>query len=290
MRQGAILIASAILLSVTRANAQDTAKTHPVRILEVRDAESKELVVGADVTDILTNHTMRTSEDGAIGLFVPQFVREDGAVLRITKLGYRSTGPLIVNPIGDTTIVVLMTRQVAELPTVATTAAYNLNTDPGERSGIAARCAYKTDFCVGTKELMTSPTKSTSEFLKSAPGVIVKCSQGNADFDTESLGSIMLGPRGRAKVDGSNAHTTCNATMAPLSLPPKRCVPTFFVNGQIQMHAGTTVSILDQVDAAYPNQDLFTIEVFDSFHPRPLKFTGDPLCGAIVIWTKQRVE
>ncbi|MEO7082939.1 MAG: hypothetical protein ABI442_13700 [Gemmatimonadaceae bacterium] len=69
-----------------------------------------------------------------------------------------------------------------------------------------------------------------------------------------------------------------------------RCFPTFFVNGHEELHAGTSVSILDQVDAAYPNPNVFTIEVFDTFHPRPLKFTGNPLCGAIVGWTKQHAE
>jgi hypothetical protein len=268
------------------ANAQDVAPSHhPVRIVEVHDANTDEPIAGADVTDLITKRSMKTTETGGVGLFVPQFVSVDGAVLRITKPGYQAVGPIIVDPTVDSTLVVVMTRIVTSLPAITSTAHFDMNADPGERSGIATRCASKLDACIGQDELAKSPLKNISDFLKASPGVVVKCASGSADFNTESLGSIM-GPVRRSRSNGSQAHTTCSASMASLSVPPSRCIPTVFVNGHEQAHAKTTQTITDQIDAAYAAGDVVAIEVFDSFHPRPLRFTGDPLCGAIVIWTK----
>ena len=276
-----------LVFALSSAPAQEAVPPHhPVRIVAVRDATTGVPIAGADVTDLMTKRSERTDEAGEVGLFVPQFVNLDGAVLRITRLGYQSAGPIIVDPSGDSTIVVELNRVVTSLPGMTISARFDMNADPGERSGVATRCASKFDACIDRQELAKSPLKNVSDFLKASPGVVVRCASGSADFNAESLGSIMLGPSRKSRADGSEAHTTCSASMAALSVPPPSCTPTFFVNGHEQLHAKTTQTITDQIDAAYNAADIVTIEVFDSFHPRPLRFTGDPLCGAIVIWTR----
>jgi hypothetical protein len=179
-----------------------------------------------------------------------------------------------------------MSRVATSLPAVTTTAHFDMNADRGDRSGIGLRCASKHDSCIGPDELAKSPLKNISDFLKFSPGVTVTCAQGSAPFNAEALGSIILGPTGRSRADGSQAHTTCSVGMHRLDVPPPGCVPTFFVNGHEQLYAKTLPSLTDQIDAAYAGGDVAAIEVFDTYAPRPLRFMGDPFCGAIVIWTK----
>jgi hypothetical protein len=73
------------------------------------------------------------------------------------------------------------------------------------------------------------------------------------------------------------------------TIPPAYCQPTFFIDG-FEWNPGSGIPA-DMVPGS-PPQAPFTpanvkaVEVYPPAGGRPSRFTGDPNCGAIVIWTK----
>jgi hypothetical protein len=82
------------------------AKARAPRYILVVDAETEEPIEGAQVRDVLTGNAMRTSRGGAVGLFVPQFVRKDGALIEVRMPGYQPSERLYVDPTLDTAVVI----------------------------------------------------------------------------------------------------------------------------------------------------------------------------------------
>jgi len=65
--------------------------------------------------------------------------------------------------------------------------------------------------------------------------------------------------------------------------------PTFFVDGfewNTKMGAPTDLTPGRPAEGPYTPTNVKGVEVYMSERNRPLRFTGDPTCGAIVIWTK----
>ena len=90
--------------------ASDSARSRPTRILFVADALSGDPLQGAVVKDWLTGNSMVTSRDGAVGLFVPAFVRRDSAIIQVTLAGYEPSERVFVEPQGDSAVVVLLNK------------------------------------------------------------------------------------------------------------------------------------------------------------------------------------
>jgi hypothetical protein len=66
-------------------------------------------------------------------------------------------------------------------------------------------------------------------------------------------------------------------------------MPTIFVNGFEQnIRMGAPIDLVPGQPAAgtYTPINVKGVEIYPAERDRPLRFTGDPTCGAIVIWTK----
>jgi len=125
--------------------APSTNTTHPKdstkhelsfrRLIPVYDTATQTGIAGAKVFDRLTRDSMPTSASGHVAL-VPGFVNASGALLEISKEGYTTAGPILVDPTVDAVVEVpmskLVTRPLATmLPSVITTAKFNLGEDRG---------------------------------------------------------------------------------------------------------------------------------------------------------------
>jgi hypothetical protein len=88
------------------AQAKPAAAPAP-RVLYVIDEETEEPLAGALVRDMITRNSMKTSEGGAVGLFVPTFVKKSGALIEVTLAGYQRSDRIFVDPVGDSTSLVI---------------------------------------------------------------------------------------------------------------------------------------------------------------------------------------
>lgn len=67
------------------------------------------------------------------------------------------------------------------------------------------------------------------------------------------------------------------------------CLPTFFVDGiewNVKMGPPVDLTPGRPAGAPFTPTNVKGVEVYPSERNRPLRFLGDPTCGAIVIWTK----
>ena len=77
--------------------------------------------------------------------------------------------------------------------------------------------------------------------------------------------------------------------MRPATIPPSYCQPTFFIDGlEWNSRGGDAVDLVPgrPPEAPVIPSNVKAIEVYSTEKTRPLRFTGDPQCGAVVIWTK----
>jgi hypothetical protein len=240
-----------------RIQAQDTTATQPpsrfLRVLYVYDSATQAPIVGAKVVDLVTGNSVLSSATGNVGL-APTFVKATGAMLEIRKLGYAPVGPMLVDPLIRTPVGIAMSRAVVQLPTVTTTANYNLNRDAGTRAGYETRCATKLPTCISGDSVANYPSRGLGDFVRFASGV-------------RNASGLMTATLGRA------------------------CMPTFFVDGMLwpSPPLGNPLAGPGAGDPSpFTTQNIAGIEVYPDGQPRPLRFQGDklPPCGAIVIWTK----
>jgi hypothetical protein len=72
-------------------------------------------------------------------------------------------------------------------------------------------------------------------------------------------------------------------------IPPAYCEPSIFVDGfWWNPHVTSPIDMQPDTPPAAPftPANVKGVEVYPTGAARPLRFEGDPLCGAVVIWTK----
>lgn len=250
------LMSMLCVLSASIARAQDTTDKAPTRFLRVLylyDSLSQEPIVGAKVVDLVTGNSVVSSATGNVGL-APTFVKASGAMLEIRKLGYAPVGPMLVDPTIASPVGIPMSHAVVELPTMTTTAHYDLNRDAGTRSGFDTRCATTLPTCFRGDSIGAYPSRGLGDFVRFASGIRRK-------------DGLMVGPTGGT------------------------CMPTFFVDGMLWPSppmANPLGGPGGRDPSPFTTQNVRGVEVYLADQPRPLRFQGDkvPPCGAIVIWTK----
>jgi hypothetical protein len=229
-------------------------------------------VDSAEVLDLVSNTTVRTPRTGTITLGW-QGRLKDSSAIRVRKIGYTDT-LLVLGPRDTLDITLVLRRTATALPTVTTTAKFDLIRDDGQRSGIGQRCAEKRVSCVGQADLMDHPSAKILDFLMKTDGVLMSC-KGTAPRLTG--GAQALGSGGSA--------SACSATMHGIG--GGQCVPTYFLDGMEWQPMGG--SALAQLQNFLDAGSIQAIEVYRSEQSRPPRFEGDPrkLCGSIVIWSSR---
>jgi len=224
----------------------DSAVTTRARLPGVYDDESGEPIADAVVTDTVTDDHALTTRTGTVSLW---FVKAKGSIVQVRKLGYEPWSA-VVDPTEPTPITITLKR-VTTLAPVVTTAAHDMVKDAGARDGIGARCEDAHVTCTRETELAKFPSRTLGDFVAKATGVI--------------------GP-------GILMHTTTGG----------RCKPTYFVDGMAWNRKEPPIGNPNGTPQAgvYSTSDVVAIEVYETGVLRPLRFSGDPKCGAIVIWTR----
>lgn len=240
--------------SVSAQDSSAAAPAHCLRVVYVYDSLTQQPIEDAEIRDLVTGNTVKTSRTGNAGL-VPEFVRASGAMLEIRKVGYAPAGPLRVDPLVPTPFAVAMSAAVAQLPTVVTRANFQMSKDAGSRAGFETRCASGQPTCFRGDSISQYPSRGLGEFIRFTPTVHDKA--------------------GRMWAAG-----------------PGLCLPTFYVDGMVWQSpplpnplAGPT----DTEPSPFNPLNVKGIEVYPSGQVRPPRFGGgNPSCGAIVICTKEQ--
>ena len=263
------LVAASLTLSLSgwvTADAQmpDSTRKAAPRIIGVYDARTGAPLEGVQIHDAFSGAYSVTTVTGTARLDFLTY-RGAAAIAELRKIGYQPKQ--IVLSRADTTPVTETLEPLAMLPRVTTTAKYRLERDAGKWDGFEDRCRSGSGTCFTNDDLERQPSASIADFLVRAPGVLIGAC-GVVHGRNEECGHI---------------------AMKPIVSPPAYCLPTFFVDGiewNPKMGAPVDLTPGRPEGAPFTPTNVKGVEVYPSERNRPLRFTGDPTCGAVVIWTK----
>jgi hypothetical protein len=263
-RRVPLIVAALIAATASTGRGQVADSTHraPTRIIGVFDAESGAPLEEVQVRDVFGGAYAVTTATGTARIDFLTF-RGAAAIVQLRKVGYEPK-QLIVSR-GDSTPITETMERLTMLPTVVTTAKYRIERDAGRWAGFEQRCRSKLVTCIRDDELAKQPSANLADVLIHAPGITIgACSKGT----------------GR---DGQCGRIAMRST----TIPPSYCKPTIFVDG-FEWSIDSPIDLVPgrSAEAPYTPTNVKAVEVYSSERVRPLRFTGDPTCGAIVIWTK----
>lgn len=255
-----------LVICAARATGQtpDSARVTTPRLIGIFDARTGAPLAGVQVRDAFSGTYAVTTATGTAGLSFLTY-RGTAAFVELRQLGYQAKQLLVTQ--GDTTSITEVMEPFTELAPVITSATYRLDLDAGQCAGFEQRCQSKSVTCIRHEELEKRPAANLADFLIRAAGMTIGSCGGGKDR-SQQCGKIAM----RSTV-----------------IPPSVCQPTFFVDGfqwNAQIGAPTDLAPNTPPHAPYTPTNVKAVEVHPAERARPLRFTGDPLCGAVVIWTK----
>lgn len=261
------LLVAIACVAAASLSAQTPVPAQPApagRIIGVYDATTGDPLPGVRVRDVLTGTSATTSNTGAAQLDFLSY-RGNAALVQLMKLGYEAKTILIARD--DTTSVTEVLQRATVLPPVVTTETYRIARDAGRRDGFERRCQQPLTTCFRENDFASHPADNIADFLVRARGVTI----------------------GACSNDPSRSTQCGRFAMRSSVIPPPYCEPSIFIDGFLWNP--TTGSAIDMKPHAPPvapftPTNVESIEVYPTNASRPLRFEGDPFCGAIVIWTK----
>lgn len=126
--------------AVPPAKADSTRPRVRIRLMGVYDGETGDVIEGADVTDMLTGITARTTKTGTVALF---FADTSGTLLSIKKIGYQPASLMVATGLGDTVpITTTIMRAGHVLPTVITVGNRSVKLGPHDTSSVLLKNGF----------------------------------------------------------------------------------------------------------------------------------------------------
>jgi hypothetical protein len=227
------------------------------RILGVYSAESGDPIEGAEVVDLLSRTTARTTKTGTVTL---SFLSEGGNLVRIQKIGFTPVVLTIAISPSDTvplTIVMLSTSQT--LPTVVTTDSTPKYVSPGLRAFEERRKQGAGHF-IGEDELRKNDSRKLSNLVRNFPGLTLNCPRTGGNRG--SCFAVSTRQTSRHALSGG---------ICPLDI---------YLNG-----AASVDTDLEKLRA----DEFAGVEYYAGGASIPIQYnrTGSS-CGVILLWTRER--
>ncbi|MEO7083060.1 MAG: hypothetical protein ABI442_07635 [Gemmatimonadaceae bacterium] len=256
------------LAASSAAQTRDSTHRASTRIIGVFDSRTGEPLAGVQVVDAVSGTYATTTSTGTARIDFIVF-RGSAAIVELRKLGYEAKQLLIGT---DTASVTETLVRVTELAAVVSIEHYRIDKDPGLRDGFATRCQQKSVTCFRDEDLLNKQNVNLADLLIRADGITIGSCGG-----------------GRGRWSAGRTGQCGRIAMRSSTIPPPFCSPTFFIDG-IEWDPGLVEPI--DLTPGQPAQAPFTptnvksIEVYPPGRTRPLRFSGNPNCGVVVIWTK----
>ena len=266
---------AAVVIAAASGQAQRADSLRPTaspRIIGVYDSRTGDPLPGVEVRDMFngTYAVMTPTGTAQVGFFA---FHGDAGLIELRKLGYAAKQ--VVVPRTDTMSITEVLDPAVDLAPMVTNETYRIDRDAGRWEGFEQRCRSTDVTCIRNDALDAKPGANLADFLVRADGVTIGACGGSG---------------GLGLTRGAQRSTQCGKiAMHSTVIPPSYCQPTFFVDGfawDPHMGPPTDLSPNRPAEGPYTPTNVKGVEVYPPAKPRPLRFQGDPLCGAVVIWTK----
>ena len=225
-----------------------------MRILGVYDDRTGEPVEGADVIDISTGNSAKTTSTGTVAL---AFIPEGGGLVRIRKIGYElQTMMVSISPADSLPLTVILRKaeQLAAVNVVDSAPVYRTPKLQGfeDRRRNAAAGSF-----ISEPEIRKEEGRNIGEFLRAKlPGAVIRDGRN---------GSVYMMPSMR-----------CGKGMAP----------AVYLDGALMSgdNANAPVNLAEiKID------DLAGVEYYANTATAPPQYNGTAKsCGALLLWTRER--
>ena len=226
------------------------------RILGLFDNTSGEPIADAQVLDIATGWSAKTTVTGTVALV---FLADGGSIVRIRKVGYAPLTIAVAISPKDTTPLTLAMTKVTELPAVVTRDTARHFISPAlnafdQRARLRVTGYFVTDSILRKEENRTVGNVLRGHF----PGVVLRDGSGGATYLVATTRCSGGGPP-EVYLDGVAVSTTSDTHQRPFDLNS----------------IGVT--------------DLAGIEFYPSTDELPIEFPHTTRgCGALLLWTRER--
>jgi hypothetical protein len=227
------------------------------RILGVYSAESGDPIEGADVVDLLSQTTARTTKTGTVTL---SFLPEGGNLVRIQKIGFTPVMLTIaISPSDTVPLTIILSSSSQTLPTVVTTDSTPKYVSPGLR-GFEERRQKGAGHFIDEAELRKNDSRKVSNLVRNFPGLTLNCP--------------------RAGLNKWSCFAVSTRQKSRLALSGGVCLLDIYING-----APSIDNDLEKLRA----DEFSGIEYYAGGASIPMQYnrTGSS-CGVILLWTRER--
>ncbi|HTE48131.1 MAG TPA: hypothetical protein VK636_23000 [Gemmatimonadaceae bacterium] len=235
--------------------------TSAARVLGVYDPETGEAIEGADVVDINSKLSARTTKTGTVGL---GFLQGEAALLRITKVGYKPNVTFVkLGPLDTVPLTVLLSRAVVRLPTVITHDSAGRYISPGLQSFEERRGTSVGGQFLSEVELRKADNRKLSDVLRRFNGMTIQCHPPLCEVVT-------------------------TRQLKRLAFLGGVCYSDIYLNGALVSEGSNPSESVHNIDE-FAVRDLAGIEFYAGAASVPPEFnkTGSP-CGVILLWSRER--
>lgn len=244
--------------SLAQAPASDTSRvpSYRLRVLGLFDQTTGEPVEGAEIFDVGSGWSAKTTATGTVSLV---FLPDGGGLVRIRKVGYAPLITKIAISPADTAPITLLLARVTELPAVVTNdSAHHFVS--GNLNGFEERARLKfSGYFITDTLLRKSENRTVSNLIRSQfPGIAIHLREA-AFYSTQFDGCILL--------DGVSINTSGTSSMGGRGAAR---IPPFNLNS-LQI------------------ADLQGVEYYPRAGTAPPEFSGTG-CGPaiLMLWTRER--
>ena len=253
------LLSLLMLAGAASIKAQDmvpaVASTLPAyrsRILGVYDARTGDPVEGADVIDVLSGNSMKTTSTGTVTLL---FLPDGGGLVRIRKLGYGVQTQMVSISPADTLPLTLILEKVTELAGVTVIDSAPQYRSPGLRGFEERRQHASAGSFIPEAVLRKEGARPLGNVLLAhIPNIQVKQDRGNAMY---LMKSFRCGKGGE---------------------------PAVYVDGALYGAGLKPVNLGD-----FSTMDLAAVEFYPNTATAPIEYNATATtCGALLLWTREK--
>ena len=256
------LVAGALFLAAAAftpggAQTPETLAPHRARLLGVYNAQTGDVIVGAEVIDVLSKTTALTTATGTVTL---SFLPDGGSMVRVQKVGFEPMTTVIpITPADTLPFMVLLKPLAASLPTLVTKDSTTVYAAPALRQFEERRLAGRGRF-ITAAELRKKDNRKMPDVIRSL-GVQVQCS----------------------KVFPYPCYAVSNRVGGKSALRDKVCPLDIYYDG-------TPIRIQEDRDLERIKvNEIGAVEAYSGPAAIPAQFnaTGSS-CGALLFWSRER--
>jgi len=227
------------------------------RVLGVYSAASGDPIEDAEVIDVLTRTTARTTKTGTVTL---SFLPEGGSLVRIQRIGFTPLMLTIaISPADTVPLTIVLSPTSQALPTVVTTDSAPKYISPGLRAFEERRQQGNGHF-IGEDELRKNDNRKISNLVRNFPGLTLNCPR--------------TGPNKNA------CFAVSTRQKSRLALAGGVCPLDIYINGASSVDTDLEKLRVDEFAG---------VEYYAGGAAIPTQYnrTGSS-CGVILLWTRER--